>query len=296
MSSCSRRSRQEAAREVARRLGVELHLLDGEYKKIAANAASLKEQLTSFLAADRPDYVFAPPQSGDWSPDHTSAAQIAFESFLDSGSLGQWNARFLRYPIPATTTSFQANVWVELPPAMIETKMELAATMTRGRRGHLAARRGRVGDPEPAPVRPRGGLAGHARRGFRLAVSDPVARAAANATIRWRTCRRSTCGRCPCCGAGRTCRGRVPEPPDNPARGAAARRRRRDPGPLPTAPAAGGRPRSGARAGHRCADAETRSRHRGPDRVPVPLRRGRRAGSCRGPRGSRGCPVGRAGR
>ena len=76
--------------------------------------------------------MFAPPQSGDWSPDHTSAAQIAFESFLDSGSLGQWNARFLRYPIPATTTSFQANVWVELPQAMIETKMELAATMTRG--------------------------------------------------------------------------------------------------------------------------------------------------------------------
>jgi LmbE family N-acetylglucosaminyl deacetylase len=112
---------QDAAREVARTLGVELHLLDGEYKKIAANAASLKEQLTSFLATERPDYVFAPPLSGDWSPDHTSAAQIAFESFLDSGSLGQWNARFLRYPIPATTTSFRANVWVELPRAMIET-------------------------------------------------------------------------------------------------------------------------------------------------------------------------------
>ena len=121
-----------AAREVASRLGVELHLLDGEYKKIAASAASLKEQLTALLAANRPDYVFAPPQVGDWSPDHTCAAQIAFESFLDSGSLGQWNARFLRYPIPATTTSFTANVWVELPQSMIETKMELAATMTRG--------------------------------------------------------------------------------------------------------------------------------------------------------------------
>jgi LmbE family N-acetylglucosaminyl deacetylase len=123
---------QDAAREVARRLGVELHLLDGEYKKLAASAASLQEQLTSFLADRRPDYVFAPPFTGDWSPDHTSAAQIAFQSFLDSGSLGQWNARFLRYPIPATTTSFQANTWVDLPPSLIELKMELAATMTRG--------------------------------------------------------------------------------------------------------------------------------------------------------------------
>ena len=162
-----------AAREVASRLGVELHLLDGEYKKIAANAASLKEQLTALLAANRPDYVFAPPQVGDWSPDHTCAAQIAFESFLDSGSLGQWNARFLRYPIPATTTSFTANVWVELPQSMIETKMELAATMTRGAEDiwprdvveweiqsqHRFAHRGR--------------LAGDARRGLRRALSDP---------------------------------------------------------------------------------------------------------------------------
>ena len=122
----------DAAREVARRLGVELHLLDGNYKKIADSAASLKAQLTSFLAADRPDYVFAPPTVGDWQPDHIAAGQIAFESFLDSGSYGQWNARYLRYPIPATTTRFQANVWVDLPPSMIETKMELAAAMTRG--------------------------------------------------------------------------------------------------------------------------------------------------------------------
>ena len=122
----------DAAREVARRLGVELHLLDGTYKKIAQSAESLKDQLTAFLAANRPDYVFGPPIVGDWSPDHTLTGQLAFEAYLDSGSYGQWNARFLRYPIPATTTRFDPNVWIELPKSTIDVKMELAATMTRG--------------------------------------------------------------------------------------------------------------------------------------------------------------------
>jgi LmbE family N-acetylglucosaminyl deacetylase len=122
----------DATREVARRLGVELHLLDATFHKIADSAPAQKEKLTELLAEIRPDYVFAPPSAGDWSPDHIVTGRIAFEAYLDSGSYGQWNARFLRFPIPASTTDFAANVYVDLPKELIEVKLELAATMTRG--------------------------------------------------------------------------------------------------------------------------------------------------------------------
>jgi len=122
----------EATREVARRLGVELHLLDATFHKIAASETNVLKQLTELLAGIRPDYVFGPPIAGDWSPDHVTTGRLAFEAYLDSGSYGQWNARFLRFPIPASTTQFKANVYVDLPRELIDVKLELAAAMTRG--------------------------------------------------------------------------------------------------------------------------------------------------------------------
>jgi LmbE family N-acetylglucosaminyl deacetylase len=122
----------DATREVARRLGVELHLLDATFHKIAESEASVKQQLTKLLEDIRPDYVFGPPIVGDWSPDHLITGRLAHEAYLDSGSYGQWNARYLRFPIPASTTKFTANVYVDLPKELIDVKMELAAAMTRG--------------------------------------------------------------------------------------------------------------------------------------------------------------------
>jgi LmbE family N-acetylglucosaminyl deacetylase len=122
----------DATKEVARRLGVELHLLDATFHKIADSEAAQKERVTELLADIRPDYVFGPPIAGDWSPDHTVTGRLAFEAYLDSGSYGQWNARYLRFPIPASTTKFTANVYVDLPRDLIATKLDLAATMTRG--------------------------------------------------------------------------------------------------------------------------------------------------------------------
>lgn len=123
---------QAAAGEAAASMGVELIELDGAYQRIDSDVHRLREQLSAVFAEGLPDYVFAPVEHGDWSPDHTSAGAIARWAYLDSGLMGQRNSRLLRYPIPATTTSFQANTYIELPEDVFVRKRELALLMVRG--------------------------------------------------------------------------------------------------------------------------------------------------------------------
>jgi hypothetical protein len=118
--------------EVAEALGVVLHPLDGQYKHIDKTVGALLDATTASLSEIMPDYVLAPCASGDWSPDHTAAGAIAARAFVDSGTFGQWNGRLLRYPIPASTTRFNPNVWVKLAPSLLEEKIRLATIMVRG--------------------------------------------------------------------------------------------------------------------------------------------------------------------
>ena len=118
--------------EVADALGLLLHPLDGTYKQIDRTAPALLDETVRLLGAIMPDYVLAPCADGDWSPDHTAAGAIGARAFVDSGAYGQWNARLLRYPIPASTTQFNPNVWVQLDAALLARKLELATVMVRG--------------------------------------------------------------------------------------------------------------------------------------------------------------------
>lgn len=121
-----------AAEEVSAELGASIQFLDAPYKKIASEADRVRACLVQILAALMPDYILAPPSSGDFSPDHTTTGRLALEASLESGVLGAWSARFLRYPIPATTLQFHPNLWIDLPEELIQRKIDLAATMTRG--------------------------------------------------------------------------------------------------------------------------------------------------------------------
>lgn len=123
---------QAAAAEAAAALGVELIELDGVYQRIDADRLRLRDALSAVMAEDLPDYVFAPVEHGDWSPDHTVTGEIARWAYLDSGAMGQRNGRLLRFPIPATTTSFHPNTYIELPPDVHERKRRLAMLMVRG--------------------------------------------------------------------------------------------------------------------------------------------------------------------
>jgi len=123
---------RSAAEEVAAALGSSIQFLDAGYKQIGCEVDRLRPRLLEIIVAMMPDYILAPPASGDWSPDHVATGRLALEAAAESGILGNWGARFLRYPIPATTLEFQANLWIDLPVELIERKIELAAIMTRG--------------------------------------------------------------------------------------------------------------------------------------------------------------------
>jgi LmbE family N-acetylglucosaminyl deacetylase len=126
---------RSAAEEVAAALGSSIQFLDAGYKQIGREADRLRSLLREKIADVMPDYILAPPATGDWSPDHVATGQLAMEAAAESGVLGNWGTRFLRYPIPATTLQFQANLWIDLSEELIEKKTELAAIMTRGAEG-----------------------------------------------------------------------------------------------------------------------------------------------------------------
>jgi len=126
---------ETGAREVAKAIGADIQFLDGQYRALAKDGERLRAKITEALRDFMPDYVFAPPANGDWSPDHSTAGRLALEAAIESGVFGQWRGRFLRYPIPASTTDFTPNIWISLPPELIERKIELGAVMTRGAEG-----------------------------------------------------------------------------------------------------------------------------------------------------------------
>lgn len=126
---------RRAAEEVASALGCSIQFLDTRYKHIARDGDRIRTRLLEIISSTLPDYILAPPASGDSSPDHIAAGRIALEAADESGVLSDWGARFLRYPIPASTLQFQANLWIDLPAELIERKIELAAIMTRGAEG-----------------------------------------------------------------------------------------------------------------------------------------------------------------
>ena len=122
---------QAAAREVAAALGATIEFLDAPFHRISDHAREVKERLAEILVARRPTYVFGPPATGDWTADHTTVGR----ALLDAADLAltfSGRSRVLRYPIASTTLEFRPNVWVHLPAALVERKVELAALMTRG--------------------------------------------------------------------------------------------------------------------------------------------------------------------
>jgi LmbE family N-acetylglucosaminyl deacetylase len=126
---------ETGAREVAKELGAEIQFLDGQYRALAKDSDRLRTQITEALRAWMPDYVFAPPSQGDWSPDHSTAGRLALEAAVESGVFGQWRGHFLRYPIPSSTQGFSPNIWISLPHELLERKIDLGAVMTRGAEG-----------------------------------------------------------------------------------------------------------------------------------------------------------------
>ena len=125
-------SQAEATRVVVAELGIEATLLDAPYRNISQSRDELLPRLTELISDFRPDYVLAPTIAGDWSPDHQLTGQLALEACIAGGVFGSWNARFLRYPIPATTTRFEPNFWLEVDPSLLELKGRLARRMTAG--------------------------------------------------------------------------------------------------------------------------------------------------------------------
>jgi LmbE family N-acetylglucosaminyl deacetylase len=122
---------QTAAREVAEAVGATIEFLDAPYHRISEDAVRVKRALTQILRDRRPTYVFGPPATGDWTADHTTVGQALLDA-VDLAGLFQYPARLLRFPIASTTLQFHPNVWIDLPPAIVAKKVELAAMMTRG--------------------------------------------------------------------------------------------------------------------------------------------------------------------
>jgi LmbE family N-acetylglucosaminyl deacetylase len=122
---------QSAARDVAAELGATIEFLDAPYHRISEDAVRVKRALTATLRDRRPTYVFGPPAHGDWTADHTTVGQALLDA-VDLAGLFQYPARLLRFPIASTTLEFRPNVWIDLPPAVVAKKVELAAIMTRG--------------------------------------------------------------------------------------------------------------------------------------------------------------------
>jgi LmbE family N-acetylglucosaminyl deacetylase len=122
---------QSAARDVAAAFGATIEFLDAPYHRISDDARRIKEALADILRARRPNYVFGPPASGDWTADHTTVGR----ALLDAADLAHtfaYKSRILRFPIASTTLEFRPNVWIDLPTSVIAKKVELAAVMTRG--------------------------------------------------------------------------------------------------------------------------------------------------------------------
>ena len=121
-----------AAREVAARVGATIEFLDAPFHRISEKSAKVKDALTAILRSSHTTYIFGPPAAGDWTADHTTVGALMLDALNLAGNIDQYPSRYLRYPIPATTREFRPNVWIDLPPALIEEKIELAAIMTRG--------------------------------------------------------------------------------------------------------------------------------------------------------------------
>ena len=122
---------QSAARDVAAAFGATIEFLDAPSHRISDDAKRVKEALADILKARRPNYVFGPPSSGDWTADHTTVGR----ALLDAADLAHtfaYKSRILRFPIASTTLEFHPNVWIDLPVSVVEKKVELAAIMTRG--------------------------------------------------------------------------------------------------------------------------------------------------------------------
>jgi LmbE family N-acetylglucosaminyl deacetylase len=122
---------QSAARDVAAAFGATIEFLDAPYHRISDDARRVKEALADILRARRPNYIFGPPASGDWTADHTTVGR----ALLDAADLAHtfaYKSRILRFPIASTTLEFRPNVWIDLPTSVIAKKVELAAVMTRG--------------------------------------------------------------------------------------------------------------------------------------------------------------------
>ena len=122
---------QSAARDVAAAFGATIEFLDAPYHRISDDAQRVKDALAEILRARRPNYVFGPPASGDWTADHTTVGR----ALLDAADLAHtfaYKSRILRFPIASTTLEFRPNVWIDLPTSVIAKKVELAAIMTRG--------------------------------------------------------------------------------------------------------------------------------------------------------------------
>jgi LmbE family N-acetylglucosaminyl deacetylase len=122
---------QSAARDVAAAFGATIEFLDAPYHRISDDARRVKESLADILRARRPNYIFGPPASGDWTADHTTVGR----ALLDAADLAHtfaYKSRILRFPIASTTLEFRPNVWIDLPTSVIAKKVELAAVMTRG--------------------------------------------------------------------------------------------------------------------------------------------------------------------
>jgi LmbE family N-acetylglucosaminyl deacetylase len=129
VAACS--IQQTAAREVAAALGATIEFLDAPYHRISEDALRVKQRLVEIITARRPTYLFGPPPSGDWTADHTTVGQVVLDAANLAGFF-TYPGRLLHFPIASTTLSFTPNTWIDLPPEIIPTKVELAAMMTRG--------------------------------------------------------------------------------------------------------------------------------------------------------------------
>jgi LmbE family N-acetylglucosaminyl deacetylase len=123
---------EQGARAVAASLGVDIEFLGGHYNRLGEVDGTWRTQLLSRIRDFEPDYIFAPPESGDYKPDHIAAGRASLEAATHSGVIGAHGTRFLRYFIPASTYSFQPNLWVSLPEEWLERKAQMARLIVAG--------------------------------------------------------------------------------------------------------------------------------------------------------------------
>ena len=165
------------AREVAAGVGATIEFLDAPYHRISEQAERVKNALADIFQKRKPTYIFAPPDKGDWTADHTTVGRAVLDAANLAGVFG-WPSRVLRFPIASTTLDFHPNVWINLPTSVVPEEGRAGGDHDPRSRGRVAARPGRMGGQPGASLLARRGLAVQARRGIRRGVRGSVPPAA----------------------------------------------------------------------------------------------------------------------